>query len=242
MAPDETDDAQSQGEGGINSQFYNMSAFPYRNQFLGLVTHFRLHTVFESTKRHQSSHDGPIDVQLTHSRDGRTWHRCEDRSPVIPNGPYAYDAGSILGVSNAPVIVDDELWMYYTAITTGHGGTVPEKRITIALAKWRLDGFVSLDAGDTVGVVQTVPKKYVGDALTVNANVSGALTVAVLDDQGSPLPGFAHGDCAPLTGDSVRHRVSWAGQNKLPNAGPIRLEFRMKNAELYSFTMEDSSK
>jgi len=87
MAPDEIDDAQVRSEGGQFAQFYNMSAFPYAGQFLGFVTHFRFSGPPDRKGRLQSPHDGPIDAQLVHSRDGRKWRRCEDRSPVIPNGP-----------------------------------------------------------------------------------------------------------------------------------------------------------
>ena len=138
MAPDAIDDAQVEREGGRYSQFYNMSAFRYGDQFLGLVTHFRYTGPPPRRGPLQSGDDGPIDVQLVHSRDGRTWHRCEDRSPVIPNGPHDYDAGCVLGVSNSFAILGDEIWFYYSAITTTHGGYVPDKKITVAAARWRL--------------------------------------------------------------------------------------------------------
>ncbi|MBN2308343.1 MAG: hypothetical protein JXR94_05195 [Candidatus Hydrogenedentes bacterium] len=235
MAPDAVDDAQVDREGGRFAQFYNMSAFPYGGQFLGFVTHFRYSGPPPQKGPLQSGHDGPIDVQLVHSRDGRSWERCEDRSPVIPNGPYAYDAGCILGVANAPVVVGDELWLYYTAITTTHGGFVPEKRITVALAKWRLDGFVSLDAAEEPGTVRTIPLQNEGGHLVVNADIAGTLTVAVLDAAGTPLPGYRHEDCQPVTGDSVRHAIRWKERDTLPEDRPFCIEFRMQNAQLFSF-------
>lgn len=236
MAPDETDDAQVEREGGRFSQFYNMSVFPYGDQFLGFVTHFRYTGPPKERGPLQSGDDGPVDVQLVHSRDGRTWRRCEDRSPVIPNGPHAYDAGCILGVINGPVIVGDQLWLYYTAITTTHGGCVPKKEITIALAKWRLDGFVSLQADEQGGMVETVPLKFSGSYLRVNADsAGGSLTVALLDCAAKPLPGYGHDDCLPLCRDSIRHVVRWKGSDCLPADGPLRLEFRLKNAKLFSF-------
>ncbi len=234
MAPDETDDAQVRCEGGQYGQFYNMSAFPYGGQFLGFVTHFRYTGPPSRKGPEQSNSDGPIDVQLVHSRDGRHWARCEDRSPVIPNGPHAYDAGCILGVANGVVPMGDEVWTYYTAITTTHGGFIPEKRISIALAKWRMDGFVSLDAGEEEGVVRTVPLTCPGGCLTVNA-VAEQLSVAVLDAGGAPLPGYAHADCKPVHGDSVRHAVAWKEHGVLPADQPLCLEFRLKKTSLYSF-------
>lgn len=238
MAPDATDDAQVQAEGGLFSQLYNMSVFPYGGQFLGLVTHFRYTGPPPEEGPLQSPHDGPIDVQLVHSRDGRVWHRLEDRSPVIPNGPHAYDAGSILGVSNGPVVVGDEMWFYYTAITTTHGGYVPKKRITIALAKWRREGFVSLSAGAEGGVFETVPLDCSGDRLTINADASaGRVTVAVLDAQGRPLSGYDSTDCLALEADAVRHPIRWKEHDRVPTDRPLRFRFHLKSAEVFSFAV-----
>ena len=55
---------------------------------LGFVTHFRYRELDGESAGDQRKSDGPIDVQLVHSRDGMTRHRCEDRPPVIANGPY----------------------------------------------------------------------------------------------------------------------------------------------------------
>jgi hypothetical protein len=238
MAPDEIDDAQVRAAGGRFAQFYNMSVFPYGGQFLGLVTHFRFTGPPAENGPLQSGDDGPVDVQLVHSRDGRAWRRCEDRSAVIPNGPHAYDAGCILGVTNGPVTVGPELWLYYTAITTTHGGYVPKKKITIALAKWRLDGFVSLAAGEEGGVIETVLLRCAGDRLVVNADAAaGELTVAVLDEHGHVVPGYAAADCLPLRADAVCHPVRWKDHDRLNTVGPLRLRFHLSNARLYSYAV-----
>ena len=242
MAPDEIDDRQTQAEGGRFSQFYDMSAFPYAGQWLGLVTHFRYTGPPKQRGPGQSGCDGPIDVQLVHSRDGRTWHRLADRSPVIPNGPYDYDAGCILGMANAPVVVDDELWLYYTAINTTHGGFLPEKKITIALAKWRLDGLVSLEAKAEPGVVETVSLLPVGNRLIINADASGGrIAVEVLDAEGKPIPGYTQEDCVAVDGDSVRHRIQWKQHSLLPAGRPVRLRFHLQDANLYGYRIESGA-
>ena len=238
LAPDETDDEQVRSEGGRYSQFYNVSVFPYGGQFLGLVTHFRYTGPPPVPGPLQSGDDGPVDVQLVHSRDGRAWHRCEDRSPVIANGPHDYDAGCVLGVTNGPITVGDELWLYYTGITTTHGGFVPDKKITIALARWRLDGFVSLDADESGGVVETVPLRFSGDRLIVNADAGGGeLTVTALDEQGRPLWGYFEADCVPLRTDSVRHEVRWKDRDRLPRGQAIRLRFQGTNFKLFGYAV-----
>ena len=239
MAPDAIDDAQTEAEGGLYSQFYNMSVFPYGDQFLGMVTHFRYSGPPEESGPGQSSADGPIDVQLVYSRDGRTWYRLEDRSPVIPNGPYDYDAGCILGVSNTPVSVDGEEWMYYTGITTTHGGYLPDKEIVIARAAWRRDGFVSLDADGDGGTVTTVPFELTDRYLTINAvtGEGGSIRAELLDADGEPLSGYAVGESSVFSGDSLSALMRWSGEpiDELLLGEEVQLRFYLENASLYSY-------
>ena len=240
MAPDDEDDAWV-ATPDQRTDFYNMSVFPRGEQFLGMVTVFRLEKIRERAElgRDQSPHDGPIDVQLVHSRDGKHWERCDDRSPIIPRGSRAFDKGSILGVSNIPVFHDDEMWVYYTAMTTTHGGAMPEKRMSIGRASWRLDGMVSLDASTDGGFLETVTFVSEGRHLQVNANAAkGQLTVEVCNAAGEPIPSFTAKDCLPMTSDSVRHRIQWGTRTELPGGMPLRLRFRMRQASLYAFSLE----
>jgi len=240
MNPDETDHAETRKlKGGMHAEFYNMSAFPYAGQWLGLVTVFRRTGPPPVKGPGQSGDDGPIDVQLVHSRDGRKWQRCSDRRPVIALGPHRYDAGSILGICNSPVIAGDDMWMYYTAITTTHGGALPDKQMAIARAAWRLDGMVSLRATDYEGVIKTVPIQPEGDHLFVNADVrTGRLLVEVLDADGRVMPGFEKSACLPLTGGAVRQAVKWRTASSLPQGKPLRLRFHLTGGDLYSYSFE----
>lgn len=240
MNPDETDHAETRKlKGGMHTEFYNMSAFRYAGQWLGLVTVFRRTGPHRVKGPGQSGDDGPIDVQLVLSRDGRTWQRCSDRSPVIALGPRRYDAGSILGICNSPVIVSDEMWMYYTAITTTHGGALPDKQMAIARASWRLDGMVSLHAADSEGVIETVQVQPEGDCLFVNADVrSGKILVEVLDAGGRTVPGYEKAACLPLTGGAVHQAVKWRTELSLPRGKPLRLRFHLTRGDLYSYSFE----
>jgi len=242
MNPDEADHAETRKlKEGMHAEFYNMSAFPYAGQWLGLVTVFRRTGPPPVKGPGQSGDDGPIDVQLVHSRDGRKWQRCSDRSPVIALGPHRYDAGSILGVCNSPVIAGDEMWMYYTAITTTHGGALPDKQMAIARAAWRLDGMVSLHAADAEGVIETVPIEPEGDRLFVNADVrTGRLLVEMLDVEGDTVPGYDKSACLPLTSGAVRQEVKWRTESSLPKGKPLRLRFHLTNGDLYSYVFERS--
>jgi hypothetical protein len=237
LVPDEKDDAWAKLP-GQRTEFYDMSAFPYGSQFLGLVAVFRVMRRIEKTAPAQSCDDGPIHAELVHSRDGRQWHRLDERKPIIPNGPADFDAGCILGMINTPVIHGDEIWVYYTGITTTHGGAMPAKRITIGRAAWRLDGFVSLDAGPAGGVVEMVPVRLAGGRLIVNADATGGrLAVEVLDETGKPPPGYSTADCVALHEDAVRHAVRWKQRDTLPRAPAVRLRFHLTSCQLFSFTV-----
>ena len=239
MAPDEIDDEETRARGGICSEFYNMSAFSYGGQWLGLVTHFQHTGPPDHKGPEQSPNDGPIDAQLLHSRDGRRWHRCEDRTPVIANGPHGYDAGCILGVCNSPVVAGDEMWMYYSAITTTHGGCLPEKVCSVARASWPRDRWVALEAGPDGGNLETEPECLPAGRLQLNAEAGGgAVSVELADASGTVLPGFAHGDCEPVRGDGVRQMVRWGERDRLPSEEVVRVRFRLSRASLYSYWVD----
>ena len=237
FAPDEQDDAWTEGK-DERTEFYNMTAFPYGGQWLGLITTFRVTEEFVQTEENRllrSPVDGPIYGELTHSRDGYTWNRFEDRSPIIPNGPHDWDAGTILSTSK-PIVVGDEVWVYYTGINTTHGGSLPEKRAVIGRAAWRLDGFVSIDAGSSGGYLETPLLALSGTQLILNADASkGRLTVEILDAAGNPIAGYGRADCRIMTTNETRHPVSWKKQNLLDQGRLARVRFYLQNACLFSF-------
>ena len=244
LTPDKEDDvwAQNPGERG---EFYNLSGFRYGSQFLGFLPVFRITSVTPRASdsaaaralgANVSPWDGPIEAQLVHSRDGLKWDRFEDRSPIIPRGqPGSFDAGMILAVADRPIIVGDEVWVYYTGINTTHGGTIPPKRAAIGRASWRLDGFVSLQGGADGGVVETVPVRLGGNRLVVNADASkGSLEVELLAEDGNPLSGYTRSNCETITSDSVRQIVRWKQGEEITYTKPFRIRFYLSKAHLYA--------
>jgi hypothetical protein len=241
LAPDEEDDRWVKNP-EERTEFYGMAGFPYADQFLGFVPLFRVHRYQRrgspeaSLVADQSPWDGPIEAQLVHSRDGRTWSRCEDRSPVIPRSAAgSFDAGCILHVGNPPLVVGDEVWVYYSAINTTHGGSPVEKRITVGRASWPIDRFVAL-AAEHSGVVETMPPR--GRHLSVNVDASrGQVQVEVLGADGAALPGYARADSTPISGDTLRAPVGWRGRQELPAVDGLRLRFWLDTASLYAYYM-----
>ena len=214
-------------------QFYGMPVFKYEDLYLGQL--FAYHTPPEEP---QIRFAGTIDVQLAVSRDGIAWQRAGDRRPFIPNGPPgSIDAGEVY-TARAPVIVGDELWFYYSAGASEHG--ITGRSGPICLAKLRLDGFVSVDAGDETGTLVTKPFRCDGGPLSINASArDGLVSVAVLDEAGVQYEGFSRQDCAPFDSDSVRHVVTWREKGSLDElkGRDIRLKFYLRSASLYSFVV-----
>ena len=97
-----------------------------------------------------------------------------------------------------------------------------------------------MDAGAAGGTLLTKPFRCEGGELLINAEArGGAVSVAVLGEDGTHHAGYARVECALFDGDSVRHRVTWrAGVSLDALAGTnIRLKFYLRSAKLYSFVV-----
>ena len=101
----------------------------------------------------------------------------------------------------------------------------------------RLDGFVSLHAGET-GEVVTKPLSFTGKQLSMNFATSGigSVRVELQEASGKPIPGFTLQDCGEIFGDSINERVRWKrGSDVSRLAGkPIRIRFVMQDADIWS--------
>jgi len=184
--------------------------------------------------------DGPIDIQFATSRDGIRWLR-PDRRPIIRIGlDGAWDAGASYvgyGISRH----GSELSLYYTANDVTHGAYVKRGYLggTITRAIYRLDGFMSLDAGYGGGQFTTQVLVFSGDHLEINfdGSAGGWAQVEILGADGRPLPGFTEKDADRITGNTVAKTVTWGGQRDLSSVKnrPIRLRFLMRDSKLYAF-------
>jgi len=227
--PDDKDDP--------NTQFYGMTPFVRGGLILGF-----LH-VFHYGGPGPGNDDGPIDVQLAYSRDGRTWHRLEDRRPVIPVGPKgSFDSGMIQMTANGAFMHDDEFIVYYTAANTTHGALVKDKNFTIARASWPRDRLVALQAKDKAGTIETRPFKLEGRRLEVNVDAEdGWLQVEILDEAGKAIPGFSGKDAPEYEAvDNLRFKPAWKNHKDLSvlSGKVVRVRFRLRGARLYAFQIQ----
>ena len=132
--------------GADRAEIHNMSGFLYHNIYIGIPG--VLYVTGPGAAEHEIPIDGPIDAQFVSSRDGFNWEYPDsDRTPIIPRGESGtFDTGMIMGTAIEPIITDDEIRWYYTGTVHTHGAQMKDRHKEIGLAKWRLDGFVSLDA------------------------------------------------------------------------------------------------
>lgn len=214
---------------------YNMGVFSYEGVYIGLPAFFH-HT----GDRNENS-DGFHQVQLTCSRDLRSWTRLGGREAFI--GPSsiesgAYDLSGIMPPSSA-IRREDELWFYYTGTKYR---TSPEdadwKRTAACLAVLRRDGFMSLDGGPDGGSVLTEPFLMPTTWLCMNLDAGdGSIEVQALDESGDVVA-----ESEPLTGDGLRSPVKWKRGDLIPlTRSPGRLRLNVIDASIYSYWFEEDN-
>lgn len=250
-------------------QIYGMMAFNYEGLYLGLIDAFH---------SHDSGLDAlTVDVQLAVSRNGEDWWRAGNRQTFLPTGAEnAWDRYRVYEANTPPIRVGDELWFYYRGTAGRHGPPPPDYRqgppwfariyppdeplptgtptAGMGLAKLRIDGFVSVDAGPRPGRLLTRPLIFDGNTLHINAdarngyikgelylaekkqNKYGAYTWAI----GEPIAGFGLKDAKEFRGDSTNAVLEWKGGANLDRfAGQyVVLNLELANASLYSFWLE----
>ena len=173
------------------------------------------------------------------SRDGLSFHRWPDAvigedAPEDRGGNRSnYMAWGLLQLPHN----DREYSVYATeAYYTGPDSRV--RRFT-----YRVDGFVSAHAGDEAGDIVTKPITFDGKRLTVNfaTSTGGKIQIELQDVNGKPLEQLSLNDCRPLKGDAVDQTVRWGKSADVGSwAGkPVRLHFRLTNADLYSFRFQE---
>ena len=228
---DSIDDRWVPGGTVQRTHIYGMGTFAYESMYIGLLWIFRATDV-------DGYYIGPVFTEIATSHDGVNWIREEAPRPaMVELGPGGeWDDGQLY-TAKAPIVVGNELWIYYGACDDVHGTATKKLNCAIGLAKLRKDGFASLDAGSAGGSVTT--KKIVGVSGPLHVNYTangGSLKVEVLDQYGNVLPGYTQADCNPLTGDSVDEVVTWAAHTELPGGlDPITLRFILQNGSVYSF-------
>ena len=207
-------------------EFYGMKPTVRAGQYLGFLRVLRDDL--------PADEDGEVAgigwTELCTSQDGEHWTRHRDLFLDRNHGGGTWDH-AMAWVGDC-ITVGDREFIYYGGYSSGH--KIGDRQIGVATL--RKDGFVSRDAGPEGACLRTRPFVFEGRELRVNADISGELRVRVVGASGLPLDGFFWRDCAPVTGDSIAHRVRWKEADLASlNGAPIVLEFHLRSAALYAF-------
>ncbi len=237
-----------------NVDVYNMPVAPYEGIYIGMPMFFN-----QSGPTPIGNAEGFYHVELVTSRDLLQWHRVASRAPFMETshvGTGAYDIVTIVP-PDRPVVRDGELWFYSSgnkfrflpsAVVTEPDGSktfgFPKNTGAIYLSRLRLDGFVSMDAGELEGALLTRPFLLRGKRLAVNVRVreGGSFRAEILDATGRKVAdGFSLEGGVPVTGDQLRAPLAWQSGKDLGSLDgqQVRLRFVFRRASLYSFWVAD---
>jgi len=228
---------------------YFIQVFPYEGVYIGFISMFYIEAL---TWKSGWGHYGGIDVHLAVSRDlTKQFQKPFRKQPVLPRGERRSDAKGpseyhapdnndwdwgMVSLVCPPVVTEDKIMAWYNGANCRHNlAPKPGKQWQIGLVTWRLDGFVSLDSDASEDVVTTKKLIFNGNQLTLNADASAAqaqIQVEIVDDAGKVIKGRSD----PVTGDSLKHVVYWAGNDDVGNiAGQtVVLKFCTKNSKFYA--------
>ncbi|MCK5126642.1 MAG: T9SS type A sorting domain-containing protein [candidate division Zixibacteria bacterium] len=178
--------------------------------------------------------DGILNIQLAVSRDGLNWKRY--RTPYIDNAACG-DSLRQMYIGLGLLKINDSLYQYLYGVEETHGDSLK----TSAYYRFgqRLDGFVSLDAGFSVGSAETVPISFSGNSLDINYETSGNgyVLCELLDENGLVIPGFSKDDADTLRGSETTSHASWNGLRNIESlqGTTIKLRWEIQDAKIYSF-------
>jgi hypothetical protein len=219
----------------VKPQLYNLDAIAYESLMIGFFTIWR----GQPADRHK-----PNDVVVGYSRDGWHWSRPDRRAFCpISDKQGDWNANNVQSAGGGFLVVGDQLYFYVSGRTGRLGGN-KAGTLSTGLATLRRDGFASMDAGETEGVLTTRPVRFAGKHLFVNVDDSkGDLRVAILNQEGQAIPGFTSENCVPIATDRTLHRIRWKGVADLSSLTNqvVRLRFHMKNGSLYAFWISPES-
>jgi hypothetical protein len=180
---------------------------------------------------------GPLEIQMAVSRDGIHFHRF--REPYVAPGLMETEQlGGTVYMGVGLVKHRHYIYHYYAETPVLHGS--PEKHaFRFYLAKQRLDGFVSVDAGPDTGTFTTEPLIFKGDRLQLNIDCGamGETWVEIQNQDFEAINGFRIKESTSVDRNGTAQEVWWNhGPDVSKLAGqPVRLHFKMRSSKLYGF-------
>ena len=221
----------------VEPGIYNFDAIAYESIMLGL------YSAWCGPENDVCKRDGIQKrnvVSLGYSRDGFHFSRPTHEAFMDVNETEgAWNWGNMQSINGVPLIVGDSLYFYSSGRRLNK--IMWDSYTSTGLATLRRDGFVSMRAGKEEGYLTTEKLSFDGQYFFVNADVKAKkaeLAVELLDEQGTPIPGFTKKDCVVMKkADSTKQMVTWKGHADLSSlkGKTIRAKFYLKNGDLYAF-------
>lgn len=74
-------------------------------------------------------------------------------------------------------------------------------------------------------------------SLNCSTSAAGSVRVEILNQDGSPIPGYQMEHCDEIIGDQIQKTVTWRGKSDLIDITnqPFRLRFQLRDADIYSW-------
>lgn len=225
--PDELDE-------GV-TEFYGAEVLPRKNILIAFVRILRDDVAAEP--------GGPIEgigyTTIATSRDGKSWQRHRDVFLDRSSMAGAFDRA--FAWIYATLEWQDRVYLYYAAYNEGH----KTGQRSIGLASLPRDRFVGLESrGSMEGHLVTPLLIHTGqqmDSLWVNVNARGGeLRVQVRDARNRVIDGLSFNDSKAVISDSLAHQVEYPTDLRALQGLPFRLEFALRDATLFSFSLGGS--
>lgn len=232
---------------GNRPQLYNLDAVAYESIMLGF---FQIHHGPENEVVAAQGLPKITGLNFAYSRDGFHWSRPDRNLAIESEQDEAWDRGYVQSLGNICVVRGDELWFYYIGFAGDENRKMGAPGVessnesglyangSMGVAVLRRDGFVSLNAGSSPGILTTRPIVFSGKHLFVNADASGGSLVAeIVGLDGTPIPPFTFDNCVPIQTDGTIMPVQWKGEpdlSRLSNV-PVKVRFKSDNCKLFAF-------
>jgi len=174
------------------------------------------------------------DCVFMFSRDLYHWNRFEEAfirpGPENPMNWVYGDGYPATGLLETAADIPGEDNEYSLILDANHWSDLPAELYRYTVRK---DGFASFKADYRGKTLLTKPFIMEADKLAINFSTSarGGITVAVLDEDGTPLEGY---ESCELFGDSVKRMVDFDKPFSDLKGKPIRLSFSMRDGELFA--------
>lgn len=217
-------------EGTDEHQLYSQVTWRYYNIYLGIVM------VFNAK---DPSTVGTVQCRLAWSHSATTGWNWVSRAgltgpeiiPISGTSSLAFDS-HICFAAHKPVLVNDEIWLYYMGGNGPHNGA---RNTSLGLAVLRMDGFAGLRGGHDVITLSTVPLRVAGETLVITVDILGPDGFACLGVAGNSV--LDTSACRPITTNVTDAPVEFAGGATLKGLvfTEVSLRIVLKDAMVYTF-------